>query len=477
MLIEVVITALLVGLIVVAIFSGFSVASNTSADQRRHDQAAVIAAESQEQLRTDPATALEALETNPHSYTQTLNGTKYTITESAKFINDKTQAAACTAPGEVSKQSGSYLQITSVVTWAAVNSTYPKVEQSSIITPPTGSALEIDAVNGGSPEEGVPGVNASVEYVGVESSQTTVAEGTTGANGCFVFGAIPATAATVNIKPPLGYVTPLDTYKIPPEQVTLAPNLTTHKEYIVNRGGQIKVEFTYKGSPISGGGGETFVASNTKLTAPSFVVGSTHYTLESGGEERYTPLANTVAATAETPVATNYPTGNLFPWASEKYLVFAGDCLKNNVKETANPEELKPAEVLVEPGKTSPTIKIPLSLVTLNVYTGTIASKGSLVGEALPVRITNTACKTPTPNDATEPVYIHEQSLSGGQLKNPYQPFGSNFSLCVYSKPKSANYIVTYANEKQTPPEHDIYLGEEKTAGEQTWEHNPSSPC
>jgi type II secretory pathway pseudopilin PulG len=474
MLIEVVITAFLVGLIVVAVFSGFSVASNTSADQRRHDQAAVLAAQSQEQLRTDPANALEVLEATPHSYMQTLGGTEYKITESSKFINDKTQASACTAPGEVSKQNGSYLQVTSVVTWKAVNSTYPKVEQSSIITPPTGSALEIDVVNGASPEEGVPGVNASVEYTGVESTQPTLVEGTTTANGCVVFGAIPATTALVNVKPPLGYVTPSDTFKIPPEPVTLAPNLTTHKEYIVNRGGAIQVEFTYKGKAEQG---ETFVASNGELTAPSFVVGSTSYKYESGGEERYTPLAstattNTQATIAESPKATNYPTGNLFPWATKKYLVFAGDCLKNNVKETSNPEGLEPEPVLVEPGKTPPLVKIPLSLVTLNVYTGKIGST-TLTGEAMPVRITNTGCKTPTPNDATAPVYIHEQKLSGGHLQDPYQPYGSSFSLCVYSASK--NYTVTYADEKQVGPEPNIYLGEGTVEGKQVVESTSST--
>lgn len=473
MLIEVVITAFLVGLIVVAVFSGFSVASNTSADQRRHDQAAVLAAQSQEQLRTDPANALEVLEATPHSYTQTLGGTQYTITESSKFINDKTQASACTAPGEVSKQNGSYLQVTSVVSWKAVNSTYPKVEQSSIITPPTGSALEIDVVNGASPEEGVSGVNASVEYTGVESTLPTLVEGTTTTNGCVVFGAIPATTALVNVKPPLGYVTPSDTFKIPPEPVTLAPNLTTHKEYIVNRGGAIKGEFTYKGETTYEGTpvkGETFVASNGKLTAPSFVLGSTIYKYESGGEERYTPLANTQAQTAETPKATNYPTGDLFPWAAEKYLVFAGDCLKNNAGT------LKPEEVLVEPGKTA-TVKIPLSRVTLSVYTGTATTPVGLVSETLPLRITNTGCKTPTPNDATAPLYIHEQRLSGGHLEDPYQPYGSNFSLCVYSEKKTTNYTISYADETLAGPTPNVYLGQTTSSAEEAVEPKPSSPC
>jgi type II secretory pathway pseudopilin PulG len=480
MMIEVLITAFMVGLIVVGTLTGFSVADGTSADQRRHDNAAVLAAESQEQLRTDPANALEALEVNPHTYTQTLNGTTYKITESAKYINNSTGAATCTAPSEASKQNSSYLQITTVVSWAAANSTYPKVEQSSIVTPPTGSALEIDAVNGATPEEGVSGLSASIEYTGVESTKSTTVEGTTSTNGCVVFGAIPATAATVTAKAPLGYVTPADTFKIPPELVTLAPNLTTHKEYVVNRGGAIKGEFTYKGESTYKGTavtGETFVAHNTKLTTPSFVLASTAYSYETGGEERYTPLANTNASTAESPVHPGYPTGNLFPFNTEKYEVWAGDCVKNSITETTNPEKLANESVLVEPGKTVP-VKIPLSLVTLTVYTGKPSSPGSAVSEALPVRITNTACKEPTPNDATAPLYVHEQTLSGGHLKDPFQPYGS-FSLCVYSKPKEKNYTVTYANEKPEGSTRNIYLeATEAEAPEQKIEKAPpASSC
>ena len=470
LLIEVVISALIVGLIVVGLLSGLSVASNTSADQRRHDQAAVLAAESQELLRTDPASALEALEVTPHSYTKTLSSTKYTVTESTKYINNETQASACTSPSEASKQSGNYIQITSVVSWPAANSTYPKVEQSGIVTPPTGSALEVDAVNGASVEQGVAGVTASAEYTGVESTLPTTVEGTTGANGCVVFGAIPATAATLNVKPPFGYVTPSDSIKIQPEAVTLAPNLTTHKEFTVNRGGAIKGEFTYLGKteyeskPVKG---ESFVAFNSKLTTPQYVLASSSYTYEAGGEERYTPLAGIQATSATSPIHTGYPTGNVFPW-SEEYVVYAGDCLKNSVTETANPEHLKNEEVLVAPGATA-TVKIPLSRVTLTVYSGTKTTPGSLTTEKLPVKITNAACEKSTANDATAPLYIHEQSLSGtGHLENPLQPFGTA-KLCVYSAVKKQRYSVTYTNENQAGSTSTIYLNE-GTKGEQTVE-------
>jgi hypothetical protein len=352
------------------------------------------------------------------------------------------------------------------------------VEQSSIVTPPTGSALEIDAVNGAKPEQGVAGVVATANYTGVESTLPTTVEGTTGANGCVVFGAIPATAATINVNPPLGYVTPSDSINIPTEAVTLAPNLTTHKEYTVNRGGAIEAEFTYKNETEyekQQVRGETFVAFNSKLATPQYVLGSTSYKYETGEEERYTPLAGVLLTKATTPIDTGYPTGNLFPW-SEKYVVYAGDCIKNSVKETANPEKLEPEQALVAPGGLT-KVKIPLSHVALTVYTGTKTTHGAATTEKLPVRITDTACEKSTANAATAPLYVHEQTLSGseGHLANPFQPFGT-FTLCVYDKSNNTNYNVTYTNATVGGSTPTIYLGS-GAVGEQTIETSPSSPC
>lgn len=475
LLVEVMMSALLVALIVVGTFNGFDVAGRVSADQRRHNQAAVLAAQSQEQLRTDPASALETLETKPHTYTQTVNGTTYTITETAKYISDKTQSSTCTAASssEANKLSSNYLQITSAVGWSALGSNRPKVEQSSIITPPTGSALEADVVSGASPAEGVSGVTATVEYTGVESSLPTTVEGTTGTNGCITFGAIPATTATLKIKPPSGYVTPAGAVTIPSETLTLAPNITTHKEFTLNAGGAIEAEFTWKGTPVKG---ETFVAFNTKMvTAPEFILGDTTFSYESGGEEHYTPLAGSPATTATTPIhSPGYPAGDLFPWSTAKYVVYAGDCTANSPTATSNPEALKPQEATVAPGATS-KVTIPLSQVTLNVYKGTVGTPETLTTENLPVQLTDSECASATPDNAAKGVYVHEQKLSNGHLEYPYQPFGK-YSLCVYSSTLKKNYTVTYTNETQAGSTRNIYL-KSGTEGEQTVESSPSTPC
>lgn len=459
LLIEVLISAMLVALIVIATFNGFDVVNRTAADERNHSQAADLAAESQEQLRSDPATALETLEQTPHSYTKTLNGTKYTITESAEYLRGKTGESTCTSP--TSSQSGqgesSYLRITSLVAWHAFSNakSQGELQQSSVITPPTGSALEVEAANGASPEEGVSGVNADVEYTGVESTEATLVEGTTGSLGCLVFGAIPATTATLSVKPPHGYVTPAGAVKVPSEKVTIAPNITTHKEYTFNRGGAIKGEFTWEGKAVEG---ETFVAyNNGMITAPEYILASPSTTYESGGEERYTPgLGSSAVKSVETPVnPSGYPTGDLFPFTTG-YTVYAGDCPANNVS-TADQASPSP---IVKPGATT-IASIPMSYVTLNVYKGTSTSS-ELETEPLSVQITNTGCASSTPNNATKGIYVHEQKLSGGHLTTPYQPFGS-FTLCVYSGAKKANYSVSYANSTAAGSTRNILLGKEET--------------
>src|SRR5271167_2270540 len=94
-LIEVLVSALLVGLIVVATLTGFNETTKVSQDERAHDQASVLAAQSQEQLRSDPASTLDVLASTPHEYTQTVGGTKYKITQAAQFINGSGSATGC----------------------------------------------------------------------------------------------------------------------------------------------------------------------------------------------------------------------------------------------------------------------------------------------------------------------------------------------------------------------------------------------
>jgi hypothetical protein len=461
LLVEVIVSALLVALIVVATFNGFDVANRLSADQRHHDQAAVLAAQSQEQLRTDSASALVALETTPHVYTRELpvGGTKYTITQEAHPVAASGSTTGCNAT-ETAAQTGANIEVTSSVTWPQlVVAKRPAVKQASVISPPTGSAVEVDVTNKGT--TGVPGVTAVAKYQPVFSGAFTTAEGTTASAGCVVLSGIQATAAKVEIVKRANFVTPAGLLEWPLKELTIAPNLTTHYPVQYDEGGRIQAEFTYKGSNTFEGKevkGDTFVVSNSLMgVKPEYEVGSTAFSYEIGKEEHSKAVTGTYArASAFTAVAPKYATGDLFPFATA-WAVYAGDCKKNNVGS----EAAASGGGLVLPGKLT-TVKVPMSYVLLKLYKGTQLAKGSLETTAgYPVQITDSECEAELPpNNSIEANLEHNQvTLAEGKLTNPFQPFGPA-TLCVYSSAKKQSYSVSYTNSTATGSTVNIFLGE-----------------
>jgi hypothetical protein len=484
MLIEVVVSTLLIGLIVVATFTGFDVVNRTSADQRRHDQAVLLAAQSQEQLRSDPANALVALETTPHVYSRTMNGTQYSITQEVKSVAATGKSTGCNAT-ETKAQSGGNFRITSSVTWASLG-TRPPVKAQSVVTPPTGSALEVDVTNG----EGraVSGVTAKASFVPVEGGGTASEEGTTGAAGCVVLSGIPSTKATVEIPEIPGFVTNSDGLVFPTKEgVAIAPNYTVHYPVTYDRGGKIEGRFTYKGletferepGKVEKVTGDTFVTYNSKLVGePKWQVGSTAFEYKAQAEEPKEPYKSAptgYAVAGFTATGSKYPKGDLFPFSSQSWETYAGDCPKNNpATVTEATEKLTSEKSVVEPAGTT-TAKVPLSYVLLNVYSGTEKEPKSLESTAYPVKITNTECEGyAAPLNSFGATLTHSQLTSGeGHLTSPFQPYG-NASLCLYNSGVGRTYKVSYDNVNVAGSKRNIFLGEltnaEKVAKRKTEE-------
>lgn len=476
---------MLVGLIVVGTLTGFSVVDRVSADERFHNQAATLAAESQEQLRSDPASTLQTLESG-HSYTQAIGGTTYTIAQRTELQPASGSNAACSVT-ENKRQSGNAFRITSTVTWPQQQkSKRVPVVASSIVTPPTGSALEVDAGNAPTVTSGVSGITATAKYTPVGSVSVVTLQHTTGTGGCVVFGGIPSTAATVEIGELPGYFTRAGVSKYPTKEVTIAPNYTTHDPILYNSGGAIKAEFTYQGlaeyshSKNNATGtikeavtGDTFVAFNALMeAAPDYEVGSTRY---AAATTVYNPLPSSSAASYE--AAATSPS-NLFPFAASEapWSAYAGDCIENNPKEvTAG--AVKPTEnIFVTPGGTTSAPKVPTSLVTINLYTGTEAEvTAKVAGErwkllettSRPVTITNLKCAGTTPNNETVSVTHKQETTSGtaelnaGHLAHPFLPFGKELELCVYRSPNA--YTRKYEDKATIGPVLPIYLGQKST--------------
>jgi Tfp pilus assembly protein PilV len=497
-MIEVIVSALLVGLIVVATLTGFGVQNRVTADERARNEATVLAAQSQEQMRTDPASTLNALQSG-HAYTQSIGGTTFTVTQKATLIPATEPSAACSAT-EPTKQTGSYMQISSSVTWPAlVARKRNPVTQTSVITPPTGSALEVDVTNG-APTGAivVPGVSALVTYTPEQASSASTLEGTTSALGCFVLGGLPATEATVEVKEKFGLVTEAGTLTTPPKTVTIAPNITTHDPVTLAYGGAIEAQFAWRKStsykPKKNNGtelstsepvkGDTFVAYNREITAPpEFEVGSTVQKSNSEGLSEL--VTGTYAATALTPKQEpKYPNGNLFPFPSNQWLVYSGDCTANDA-EPNTAGVVEDEEATVKPAETT-KVTLPMAHLGVRLYKGKQVSEGFEEGAtSYKVKTTNTGCKNITPNNATkfnEPERTQQTMTGaerGGQIANPFEPFGA-VEVCLSWHNAASTEFWTYTenfNLKSSENEYlaEFFLGEKVATKTYSYQPSPST--
>jgi len=487
LLIEVLISSMIVALMAVATVTGFTALNKEGAEERHRDEAAVLAAQSQEDMRSDPVSTLLAFkEEGGNSYTATVSGTTYTILQKASFGNGS-EATGCSAT-ESTKGQGTYVRISSTVTWTHM--VVKPVSEAGIITPPTGSALDVEASNGEVPTQGVPVV---VKYVASGTTTSSSLEGTTSSQGCVLFAGIPATEATVEVKEAAGIVNRHGTQSWPTEAVTLAPNVLTRHQLKLAHGGSVIAEFTYNntthdkhsnnadtGTYEEAVTGDTFVVFNSQMESPpNFEEGSTTDPEPfTGALFEILPAKNDTGFQQTAPSPTEivrYPEGDLFPFPSPKdWTAWAGDCLENN-PENYNGGAVKPEAAPVPPG-TSVKIKVPMTYVMLNVYTKSeaeikaMSKKGEALWPALetaeskPVTITDKKCEGVKPANETVIDAAHVQETTsgsewGGHLSAPFQPFGE-YELCLVSggktyRPKA--YTNTSPKETKTL---NIYLNE-----------------
>jgi hypothetical protein len=385
--------------------------------------------------------ALEKLLNNPHVYTTTITGngtiTKYTISQEVHEFSTEEENTTCSVVGHGSYTAPNF-HVSSTVTWSSLKGGHP-VTETSIITPPTSSSLEVDVGNAPSPTAGVAEVPVAVTYAAFETGTPIKLEGSTDAQGCIFFTGIRATSATVEVGPKSGFVMPSGILKVPSSEVSIAPGLTTRDAVTYDRGGAIAANFAYNGKTEYAGKkvtGDTFVVTNTEMgAAPELEIGSASgFSYELGGEEHYTAKTSGYAVSGSTAKGTSYERGDLFPFPSTAWTVFAGDCAANN-PNVVTKGAVTAGEGIVSPGSTT-GIYVPVSYVNLAALQGTEKSSSKTAdAETLPVKITNLSCSAAnpapaTPNNAAAVSYIHTQHLAAGALEAPFQPFGE-FEVCV----------------------------------------------
>jgi hypothetical protein len=251
-------SAIIVALIVIALFNGFDVTSRATASERARAQADALAQQAEDQLRGLPLSSLIKLETEPRVEEPTLNGTKYKITSTAQYVSDATATASCNS----SAASASYLRTTSTVTWASLGVRKP-VAESGIISPPPGSALIVQVTNAAS--EGVGGMTVTATGPEPGGAAHTL---TTAPNGCAILALLPG-EYKINVKKtsyvdqnwyPESTNDPSSTHN-----VYLTAESSIKEPYRFDLAGTLEVKFT---ESVLNEHGDSFVAFNSLMNPP-----------------------------------------------------------------------------------------------------------------------------------------------------------------------------------------------------------------
>ncbi len=425
-LIEVLISALLLGMIVIATYTGFDTATRAATNQRQRNQATLLAAQDEERLRGAELTKLTQVghETNTVSETgiscsvsttACSSGTKYTIESFAEYVSggEKEDVLACGSSG-----TAEFIKSTSIVSWWEYNrnpAVKKTIKQSSVVAVPSSTTVEVKAVN--QAKAPVSGATVTVKGSTANLSQTTLG------NGCVVFGSVGDKSVEVDATK-TGWVGANGSAPSP-ISVNLSSTATTVTEFTLAEPGTLNTEFVSNGGAVTGLTGDTvYVAQNKVGTPPNFIAGT--------------------AGSYHTAVSF----GGLFPFVSPNtYTVYAGDCEKNNPEAVVG-SSVSDAKAQIEPGGTT-SVKVEEPQVNLLVKSGTSASEpGAPIAKA-PAKLINKECQSTSAQNYTTVPYERAIEVVAGRLAPRYAPYAKSLELCVAWGPESGKYYknkTTFAN-------------------------------
>jgi Tfp pilus assembly protein PilV len=403
-LVEAVISAVIIVTVGLGALELIDRSSQLGGQQEAQAIAGNLAQSEQEQVRALPLAEQSNLrQTTPKD----VDGHVYSIASRADWVTDATGDANCTT----ATASADYLKLSTVVTWNNMGGRKP-VTLESLITPGVRSfgagqgslAVQVSDRNG-----------AGVAALALSLSGLASRSDTTSADGCVLWGYLPAGGYTLAFSQPPDYVTP-DGQQTVSRPVTVVGDQTSNLALLYDRGGRLTTSFVTKDRR----GGPNIATSPQQA----------HVTHSGGG-----------GVSVAWPVEGSTTTSPLlFPFTSP-YTVQADSCAASDVppvpEEPNPPSPAAPAAVtgLVTPGVTSPTTTATLRIPSPNikVMSGTTPVAGATV------RVT-TGCGT---------VY-RRTTIADGTLADPGFPYGRALTICVASGGRELTVVRANTNFNMT---------------------------
>ena len=409
-LVEVIVTALLVGLMSLLLV-GVIAAGQTSGDQRDRSQADELAQQDQERLRGLSVDQLAGLS---QSRPVTLDGQTFTITSTGSYLSSSSGSTSCTTTGA---GSADFVKVVSSVDWAAnhkdnnVNNSAsqrrPPVTEQSVIAPSAGGTLLTRVIDPtGSPISGV-----RVTAVPAQSGLNSTAAARTDANGCTIFATLQPGDYTVTAA--LAGYTDANGDSTPSSTVTTTAGNTATANFTMAQAGSLTATFktTISGTTYTGQQAPSLSYQNPGMTTP--------------------PFGNVAPSSSATSITAN----GLYPFLAvngSNYSVWAGKCAINQ-PPTPPTSNLATANV---PGGGSASTVVPLPPVILKVFYRT-SSSTTAVGPTHIVMYQGCDAGFSSFQQWTAPVRgagsagSTDPTGSLGALSLPGQPYGGNYVVCV----------------------------------------------
>jgi Tfp pilus assembly protein PilV len=426
-LIEVLVSALMLLIFSVGVFTLLTGATRATAQERHRAQANALAEQELERVRSSRIADLAGLNSTRRVLddgTQLANGapcpttgptsrqTCYTITSVTQFQTEAASTSGCAA-GSGSRD---YLQLTVSVSWTGMGALHP-VRAGTIVSPPSGSLVP----NSGSVLfSAVDSRNVGIPGVAVSGSGPGSFTGTTGPTGCVLWRNLPVGTYTMTVGGAASTMVDVDGNVPPPVSVSVVDQATNTVNKQYDRPGSIQ--------------GITFRTRdylNNLVTSSADSVGVTNSGMQTGLKV-FTPPGG-LRATSITTAST------LFPFTSPDS-VYAGTCTSNN--PPAGPMlgnatvPVGGSATLISPGY----IQLPSLQVT--VFSGTSGTPGPLVSGAK-VTARDTGCnvtRTLTPTGGTDSLgHVPQAPPSGGDIGLPY----GTYDVCASNSAMTDKRTVT----------------------------------
>jgi Tfp pilus assembly protein PilV len=390
LLIEVMVSATIVLVVGFGVLAMVDRTNELSAQQRAQAIAGNLAQGELDAVRALPLSQLSNLR---RSTTQTVSGVDYAITTRADWINDTAMAPSCATPAA----KADYLAVRTTVTHPGIGAR-SAVVLDTLISPPVRS---FDADQGSlaalvADRAAAPVADATVTLTGPQTFTET-----TSADGCVLWGYLPAGSGYAVSVSKSGYVTPGGATTAG-GAASVVGDATANVSYQYDRGGSIRTSFKVRDA------GGTLVASRPGLV-----------TVENGTGAGLSN-AYDIGTASSLDTASE---GLLFPFANP-YAIFAG-CAGNRPPA--------PTAAALAPGGSvqAPDTILPALHVTVRNGAAAVASAT--------VRVVAGCSNT-----------IVRRTNAQGALDDPGFPYGSGLTVCATDGTTRKRVVSGQANTNLT---------------------------